>query len=59
MKLEITPDAPPDEREALAAALSSLASDTPAARRSAWWRAGVEENVGAREGELTPRERPS
>ena len=52
MELEATPDPTPEEREAVAAALRSLAVEALADDgRTAWWRAGVRENVAAGEHE--------
>ncbi len=51
MKLEITPEAPPEEREALERALARLLEE-PEDQRSAWWRAGIHENLTESEGEL-------
>ncbi len=46
MEVEITPEPTPEEREALIAALERLleAQAEPEAYRSAWWRAGLEED---------------
>ncbi len=50
MDAEITPEPTPAEREALHLALERLLADeregTRDAGASAWWRAGVRENVG-------------
>lgn len=51
MKLEITPEPPPEGREALERALARLLEE-PEDQRSAWWRAGIQENVTEPEGEL-------
>ena len=44
MEYEITPEPTPEERAALVAALDRL-TEEPAEWASAWWRAGVRENV--------------
>ena len=44
MELEITPDPPPDECDAVAEALARLL-EGPRDARSAWWRLGVRENL--------------
>jgi ABC-type uncharacterized transport system involved in gliding motility auxiliary subunit len=51
VKLEITPEPPPEEREALERALARLLQE-PEERRSAWWRVGIQENLTEPEGEL-------
>ena len=51
MKLEITPEPPHEEREALERALARLL-DEPEDRCSAWWRAGIQETLTEPEGEL-------
>ncbi|HZB85029.1 MAG TPA: hypothetical protein VE289_00560 [Gaiellaceae bacterium] len=51
MKLEITPEPPPEEREALERALARLLEES-GDQRSAWWRAGIQENLTEPEGEL-------
>jgi hypothetical protein len=53
MELEITPEPPPEEREALERALARLLAE-PARERSAWWREGVRENLD--DVELSPEE---
>jgi hypothetical protein len=53
MDLEITPDPPPEEREAVERALARLLAE-PSEGRSAWWREGVRENL--RDDELSPEE---
>jgi hypothetical protein len=50
VKLEITPEPPPEDRQALERALARLLEE-PADPRGAWWRAGVLENVTEREEE--------
>jgi hypothetical protein len=50
MKPEINPEPSPEDREALEEALRRLLG-LPANPRSAWWRSGVEENVGDAEPE--------
>jgi hypothetical protein len=52
MDLEISPEPSPEEREALARALARLEEGEPAGDRTAWWRAGIEEN-------LSPAEEPA
>ncbi len=49
MELEITPEADPDQREAIEAALERLLADAalPPAYLSAWRQAGIAENVSA------------
>jgi hypothetical protein len=44
VELEITPEPPPEEREALERALARLLEE-PRDQRGAWWRAGIYENV--------------
>ncbi|MGH2450158.1 MAG: hypothetical protein ACRDGE_02580 [Candidatus Limnocylindria bacterium] len=44
MELEIRPEPPPEEREALERALARLLEE-PGDQRGAWWRAGIYENV--------------
>jgi hypothetical protein len=44
MDLEITPEPPPDEREAVERALTRLLAE-PRDARGAWWREGIRENV--------------
>ena len=44
MEYEITPQPTPEERAALVAALDRLTEER-AERGSAWWRAGIRENV--------------
>ena len=44
MELEITPEPPPGEREAVAKALAQLLAPRRDLRGE-WWRAGVRENV--------------
>jgi hypothetical protein len=44
VEYEITPEPTPEEREALVAALAQLAKPDPG-RESAWWRAGICENI--------------
>jgi hypothetical protein len=52
VELDVTPDPPPEERDAVAAALRALAFDAEVARgQSAWWRAGVRENAAADDAE--------
>jgi hypothetical protein len=51
VKLEISPEPPPEGREALERALARLLEE-PEDRRGAWWRAGIRENVTEPEGEL-------
>jgi hypothetical protein len=48
MKPEITPEPPPEEREALEEALGRLL-EPPPEPRTTWWRRGVEENVAEEE----------
>ena len=45
MGLDVRPEPTPEEREALAQALAGTAAPPPESGRSAWWRAGVRENV--------------
>ena len=45
MELDVRPQPTPEEREALAQALVRAAAPPPEPGRSAWWRAGVHENV--------------
>ena len=47
MEYELTPEPPPDERDALLAALEQLVEDgaTAPAYASAWRRVGIRENV--------------
>jgi hypothetical protein len=52
MKLEITPEPAPEEREALEHAFGQLLDEGRPGARSAWWRAGVEES-------LSPGEEPA
>ena len=51
VKLEITPEPTPEGREALERALAQLL-DEAEDRRSAWWRAGIQETLTEPEGEL-------
>jgi len=44
VEYEITPEPTPEEREAIVAALAELAESDPG-RESAWWSAGIRENV--------------
>ena len=44
MELEVSPEPPPEEREALERALARLLAKPPD-ERGAWWRRGVEENL--------------
>jgi hypothetical protein len=50
MELEIMPEPPPDEREAVERALARLLEESPDPW-SAWWRAGVLENLTQAEAE--------
>jgi len=50
MKPEISPEPSPEDREALEEALRRLL-EPPTSPRGAWWRTGVEENVGDAEPE--------
>jgi hypothetical protein len=50
MPLEIRPEPPPEEREALERALARLLED-PVEPRSAWWREGMRENLTSPEDE--------
>ncbi|HEX2045664.1 MAG TPA: hypothetical protein VHF23_08570 [Gaiellaceae bacterium] len=50
MELEIVPEPPPDGREAVERALARLLAEGEDPR-SAWWRAGVRENLMQAEGE--------
>ena len=43
-ELEVTPEPPPGDAEAIAKALARTAA---AAEESPWWRAGIEESLGA------------
>jgi hypothetical protein len=45
MRSEISPEPPPDEREALEQALRRLLDPTEGVATSEWWRAGVRESV--------------
>ena len=49
MKLEITPEPPPGEREAVAKALAQLLAPRKDPR-SAWWREGVRASVSGEAG---------
>jgi hypothetical protein len=51
MDIELSPEPPPEEREALEHSLARLLEE-PGAEPSAWWRAGVREN-------LSPEEEPA
>jgi hypothetical protein len=50
VKLEITPEPSPEEREALERALARLDDgERSSAARSAWWKAGLEEDLSLEE----------
>jgi hypothetical protein len=53
VKLEITPEPAPEEREAIERALARLLAES-APEGSAWWREGVRENLDAGELEVRP-----
>ncbi len=57
LELEITPEPPEGEREAVEAAVARLLAGDEG-RVSAWWRAGVEESVLGLEESPAERETP-
>jgi len=59
MDLEITPQPPPRDREAVERALARLLAGERPAPRSAWWREGVRESVLAEPQDYAAWRRPS
>ena len=59
MELEITPDPPPRDREAVERALTRLLRADVREPRSAWWHEGVRESVSAEREDYAAWRRPS